>query len=290
MDSLMALPNPMCEILHPGQSCVGHYCDFYMRHMLGFSLRFYLPLNVVSTLIFNRKPRPYVKSGTFVSDQGFKISAQTPRKVNASTFVFGGKDPADGLFKMISVDARGKCLECRHTQRADLLDIKALTVTQWDAAHRGGEYTVTDIATAQSGLMGDPRGTILRVSKSVFRSASFLSLYCANAWGMQCLSRRAGLLSAANLPLFMAVSAGPSILLEDKGRRLELAMYCLSPTLQAVYNLARDAGLFQRHLAEFHVLQIFGFAMGVIMTAHEMDMSHLQPTFEQILKNLLGLN
>lgn len=29
-----------------------------------------------------------------------------------------------------------------------------------------------------------------------------------------------------------AVSAGPSILLEEKGRRLELALYCLSPTLQ----------------------------------------------------------
>jgi len=130
----------------------------------------------------------------------------------------------------------------------------------------------------------------VRVSQSVLRSATFLSLYCANAWGMQCFSRRAGLLTSANVPFFMAVSAGPSILLEEKNRRLELAMYCLSPTIQALYNIARESGYIRRSAAEFHVLQMFGFAMGVIMTAHEMDMSHLQPTFEQILKNLLGLN
>ena len=28
------------------------------------------------------------------------------------------------------------------------------------------------------------------------------------------------------------MSAGPSILIEDSGRRMELAMYCLSPTIQ----------------------------------------------------------
>ena len=57
---------------------------------------------------------------------------------------------------------------------------------------------------------------------------------------------------------------------------------------QALYSSAQDAGLI--HASQYHVLTLFGFAMGVIMTAHEMDMSHLQPTFEQILKNLLGIN
>ena len=128
---------------------------YYLAHMAGFSLRFYLPLNVVSTLIFNRKK-----------------------------------------------------------------------------------------------LKENPQGTIMRVLKSVVRSASFLSLYCANAWAMQCFTRRAGWLSVYNLPIFMAVSAGPSILLEDKGRRLELAMYCLSPTLQACYNLGMQSGFIRRELEE----------------------------------------
>lgn len=188
-------PPSMCELIHPDMGCGEHYLRYYLSHMMGFSLRFYLPLNVVSTLVFNRKK-----------------------------------------------------------------------------------------------LKDNPKGTVARVLKSVVRSASFLSLYCANAWAMQCFTRRAGLLSVYNVPFFMAISAGPSILLEDKGRRLELAMYCLSPTLQACYNLGMQKGFIHPRLEEFHVLQLFGFAMGVIMTAHEMDMSHLQPTFEQILKNLLGLN
>ena len=60
--------------------------------------------------------------------------------------------------------------------------------------------------------------------------------------------------------------------------------------MQALYNFARESGVVQRGASEFHVLQLFGFAMGVIMTTHELDMSHLQPTFERILKNLVGIN
>lgn len=95
--------------MHPGLSCHGHYADYFLKHMAGFSLRFYLPLNIISTLIFNRKR-----------------------------------------------------------------------------------------------LLEHPKQTGLRVTKSVLRSATFLSLYCANAFAMQCLARRTGMLKAWNVPLFMA--------------------------------------------------------------------------------------
>ena len=44
-----------CELLHPGLSCNSHYVNYFFTHLTTFSLRFYLPLNVISTLIFNRK-------------------------------------------------------------------------------------------------------------------------------------------------------------------------------------------------------------------------------------------
>merc|ERR1712194_362660 len=87
----------MCELIHPGLSCQSHYGDYFLRHMTGFSLRFYLPLNIISTLIFNRKR-----------------------------------------------------------------------------------------------LVEQPKETAIKVTKSVLRSATFLSLYCANAFAMQCFARRIG--------------------------------------------------------------------------------------------------
>ena len=110
-------------------------------------------------------------------------------------------------------------------------------------------------------FMNDPQESTVRMGKSVMRSALFLSLYCGNAWvgavlcscgkcwlpyamcshvltfvcslkAFQCGSRRAGMLTQTTLPVFMAIGSGLTILLEEKSRRLELAMYCLSPTIQ----------------------------------------------------------
>jgi len=55
--------------------------------------------------------------------------------------VFGGTD--GGWFKMRSVDAAGKLRENRHTKAVWSID--KLTVAIWEAANRGGDYSVTDI-------------------------------------------------------------------------------------------------------------------------------------------------
>ena len=115
-------------------------------------------------------------------------------------------------------------------------------------------------------LFSQPGPTILRVAKSVLRSACFLSLYCGNAWFFQCIFRRLGILYVWMVPIAMAGASGLTILLEEKTRRLELAMYCLSPTLQALYNMAMQNGLIKRSAQKGHVVQMFCIAMGVIMT------------------------
>ena len=162
---------PMCSILHPGHSCQSHWISFVLNHMRTISLKFYLPLNIISTLVFNRAK-----------------------------------------------------------------------------------------------LISDPRTTSVRVAKSVFRSACFLSLYCGNAWFFQCIFRRLGVLHKWFVPFAMAFASGLTILIEEKSRRLELAMYCLSPTLQALYNLALQSGFVKRSAQKGHVVQLFCIAMGVIMT------------------------
>eukprot|EP00658_Telonema_sp_P-2_P036222 TRINITY_DN26245_c0_g1_i3.p1 TRINITY_DN26245_c0_g1~~TRINITY_DN26245_c0_g1_i3.p1 ORF type:complete len:216 (+),score=50.94 TRINITY_DN26245_c0_g1_i3:334-981(+) len=194
-------PDNVCEVMHPGMSCGGHYADFLVKH-LAFSLRLYLPLNVIATIVFRWK----------------KLKAQ-------------------------------------------------------------------------------PGQVMVRMTKSVLRSSLFLSLYCANAWGMQCLLRRLGVYNVVTQWIFVGVAAGLPILLEDEGRRLELAIYCLSPVVQSMYTI----GMYQakvlpkiprntRGAWRFHIGMLHCFSMGVIMMAHQMGGKQLQPHFATILKNLVGLN
>ena len=44
-----------CEMIHPGLSCSSHYFHYFFTHITTFSLRFYLPLNIISTIVFNRR-------------------------------------------------------------------------------------------------------------------------------------------------------------------------------------------------------------------------------------------
>ena len=86
-------------------------------------------------------------TGTFTSNQGRKWHDQTPFIVSASTYVFGGYD--GGWFKMASVDADGKFIENRHTKSCSV--IADLTSTIWEAANRGGRYSVTNIKMSSVG-------------------------------------------------------------------------------------------------------------------------------------------
>jgi hypothetical protein len=86
-------------------------------------------------------------TGTFTSNSGRKWYDQTPFIVSASTYVFGGYD--GGWFKMASVDADGKFIENRHTKSCSV--IADLTSTIWEAANRGGRYSVTNIKMSSVG-------------------------------------------------------------------------------------------------------------------------------------------
>jgi hypothetical protein len=53
---VLALPQgAFCEVMHPGQGCFTHWATFVYQHLYKYSIRFYLPLNVTSTILFQRK-------------------------------------------------------------------------------------------------------------------------------------------------------------------------------------------------------------------------------------------
>ena len=67
---------------------------------------------------------------------------QTPFQVDANTYVFGGREGV--YFKMTSVDATGAKIEDRYTQAISTID--ALDLATWEAATRGGDYSVEDFS------------------------------------------------------------------------------------------------------------------------------------------------
>jgi len=193
----------LCHLMHPGESCAKHYVKFTLQHAFSIGIPLYVPVTMVSMLIWHRKK-----------------------------------------------------------------------------------------------VFDNPVETLKRIIKSSVRSALFLAMYCGNAWAMQCLLRYFNILSPKSVWFFIGLAAGLPILLEDKARRLELAIYCASPALQSLYTcgirynyMPRVPNVrYWRQATQYHVMALFVWSMGVIMSAHQKDKGHLQPTFSQILKNLMGLN
>lgn len=76
-------------------------------------------------------------TGTFVCNEGKKFPNQKAVKIDANTWVFGGY--SGGWFKMVSVDAKGKKKENRHTKT------RKVTKSSWARANKGGNYNVQGV-------------------------------------------------------------------------------------------------------------------------------------------------
>jgi len=187
---------PGCSLMHPGQSCMTHYFYFVLKHFFQYSLRFYVPLNLVSAVLFRSKE-----------------------------------------------------------------------------------------------IRKDPYAAVKSVIRSCIRSSSFLALYCGNAWLMCCLLRQANILNGLSTWCLVGPAAGVALGLEAKSRRLELAIYCMSPALQSLYRCLRKWNV----LPKIHYLDYFFFAiaMGVIMSAMQNDHHHMlyyYPSLSKIMKSLIGID
>jgi hypothetical protein len=45
----------LCEVMHPNRSCTTHWAIFCLKHVFEYSIRLYLPVNVVGTALFHRR-------------------------------------------------------------------------------------------------------------------------------------------------------------------------------------------------------------------------------------------
>jgi len=139
-------------------------------------------------------------------------------------------------------------------------------------------------------FLKDPVAAMRALLRSCVRSAAFLALYCANAWAMCCLLMRLNMLSGPSTWITVGPMAGLAVLLESKARRLELAIYCMSPALQSAYKCVRKWGW----LPKIHYIDygFFALAMGVIMSAMQNNPKHMltnYPSLSKIMKSMIGI-
>ena len=95
---------------------------------------------------------------------------------------------------------------------------------------------VIPAALVHRGRLLDPKTRMqlwTKIGMGALRSSAFLSLYCALAWRGACVGwNTAGYTSAAAIVSSCWI-AGLSTFVEKKSRRMELALYCLSRSIEA---------------------------------------------------------
>jgi hypothetical protein len=151
---------------------------------------------------------------------------------------------------------------------------------------------VTLIIFRRKKLMMSPSATLLTAMRQCFYSSLFLSTYCGNAWLVECWMRRLNIYSGATSWWGGGFAAASALFFEMKSRRLELALYIMSPASQSAYRSLRKWNL----IPKIHYIDtmLFGVSMGIMMMAYQRAQitgkRHMTLNAEKIMHLIMGLN
>ena len=88
----------------------------------------------------------------------------------------------------------------------------------------------------------DPVSTIVKCVMSSAKSATFLTVYCAAAMRIICVFAQLGIRSDVGIAVVVGCVSGATTLIEDKPRRLDLAIYCLMQSIRSTILLMYHKG------------------------------------------------
>ncbi|CCW61234.1 unnamed protein product [Phytomonas sp. EM1] len=147
---------------------------------------------------------------------------------------------------------------------------------------------ITTLATRRKHLMARPMHTITRGITSVITSSLFVAVYSACIVRAECFSMQRKSRGGHMIPL-LCLSAGLSVFLEPKGRRMDLALYCSVFALRSfVLSQNRMGRLpYPRHWA---VVLMYFVSIIFLIFQYEEDSALLHPRVRYVLQLLLGKN
>ncbi|CAD2222265.1 hypothetical protein, conserved [Angomonas deanei] len=145
---------------------------------------------------------------------------------------------------------------------------------------------VTMISMQRKKLLAQPRKTLLRAVKSVLTSALFLALYVSVFIRLSCFSIQMGFRGGLKTSVLCGLAGLPT-LLEPKGRRMDLALYCSAYALRSLVLTQHQLGHipFPRH---WFVLSCYLSAMGFMFYEYEEEPRLLNSRVRTAFRLLLG--
>ncbi|EPY28289.1 hypothetical protein STCU_05190 [Strigomonas culicis] len=142
------------------------------------------------------------------------------------------------------------------------------------------------VTGGQKKLRQHPTTTLLRALKSVLTSALFLALYVSIFIRSACFSIHMGYRGGLRTSLLGSL-AGLATLLEPKGRRMDLALYCAMYALRSFLLTQNRLGHlpYPRH---WFVFSTYLASMGFMLYEYEEEPKLLNPRVRSAMKLLLG--
>ncbi|KAJ7037997.1 hypothetical protein C8F04DRAFT_1035202 [Mycena alexandri] len=184
-------------------------------------------------------------------------------------------------------------------------------VVRWMLPIYAALHFVPSILLRWSLFRRDPLHLLKRASIGSLRSSAFLGTFVIICEGVFCIKhnlyerimalpasspirrllpqRLIDVLISKGTWWFSGFATGLALLIEDRRRRAELAMYVLPKGLESLWAVARGHG-FVRHTGNWGEGVLTGVGMGMVMTIYQNDPQHLSGLVRQILYQFIGPN
>ena len=138
-------------------------------------------------------------------------------------------------------------------------------------------YVVLNVAKA----IKNPLTTLYRATKATVRSTTFISTYVAVYMGTVCAHRNLGLPNHRSLYYIAGIIAGGALLVENKSRRTDLALWLMPRAVDSLVLVMLHKGLLPR-VPNFDAY-VFALVMGATMNLYEQEPDTLEPNLRAFI-------
>lgn len=146
---------------------------------------------------------------------------------------------------------------------------------------------VTTVVFKPSSIVKRPVATVLKIVGSALKSSAFLSLYCLAAMRTICFYATRDIRSPFLLCTLGGITSGAATLLEDKPRRLDLAIYCTMQALRSATFLLNRRGLVQLP-SKGQLTALYVASMSFLFYIFDRHPQSLHPTIKKTFGAILS--
>jgi hypothetical protein len=139
-------------------------------------------------------------------------------------------------------------------------------------------------------LLSDPVPVLLKTLKATCKSSAFICVYQFTLIRTICLLNHYYKAHRISTVVISAILASLSLLIEEKSRRLELALYLVPHCGRSIYNALKERGLFNESQRRYLITIVFSISSAILMYLYQNRKQVLKPSLTSLLNQILGDN